>query len=239
MRRKQNKPRPETDDAARGEAQAEGHDETLEQAFEELRDLNSSLDELEEPADDEDYGQDADAISGEIREELIELEELRDRHLRLVAEFENYRKRTRREMLESADRAEGDLTGRLLEALDDLGRFADLEPEQTTAEALHEGVALVERKLLKVLHDAGLQVIDAQGARFDPNVHDALLSIPTEDPEEDDIVAQVILTGYLFGDRLLRPAQVVVKNLEGTGIGEGPADVISDSAGELGDPLDG
>lgn len=227
MRRKQNKPGPETDAPGLDEVQVEGRDETLEQAFEELRDLNSGLDELEEP--------EADAISEEIREEAIELAELRDRHLRLAAEFENYRKRTRREMLESADRAEGNLTGRLLEVLDDLGRFADLEPEQTTVQALHEGVELVERKLLKVLRDSGLEVIDAEGKKFDPNIHDALLSIPTENVEEDDIVAQVILTGYRFGDRLLRPAQVVVKNLEGTAIGEGPADVSSGPAAELDD----
>jgi molecular chaperone GrpE len=204
MRRKQNKPSREADAPELDEVQVEGSDETLEQAFEELRDLNSGLEELEEP--------EADAISEEIREEAIELAELRDRHLRLAAEFENYRKRTRREMLESADRAEGNLTGRLLEVLDDLGRFADLEPEQTTVEALHEGVELVERKLLKVLRDSGLEVIDAEGQKFDPNIHDALLSIPTASVEEDDIVAQVILTGYRFGDRLLRPAQVVVKN---------------------------
>lgn len=161
-------------------------------------------------------------ISAEIEEELAELEELRERHLRLAAEFDNYKKRTRRQLLECNERAEANLAGRLLDVLDDLGRFADLPAEQTTVEALHEGVGLVERKLLKVLQDSGLEEIEAEGERFDPRVHDALLSIPTDEPEEDDTVSQVILTGYKFGDRLLRPARVVVKNLAGTPVGEGP-----------------
>lgn len=158
----------------------------------------------------------ATAISGEIREQLEELEELKERHLRLAAEFENYRKRTRRELAEAGERGQAALVGRLLEALDDLGRVADTPVDSTTVEALHEGVALVERKLLKALGDAGLVAVEADGEPFDPNLHEALLSIPTSDPEEDDTVSQVVLTGYVFRDRLLRPAKVVVKNLEGT-----------------------
>ena len=74
----------------------------------------------------------------------------------------------------------------------------------------------MERKLLKALNDAGLAVVEADGEPFDPNLHDALLSVPTSDPDEDDTVSQVVTTGYVFRDRLLRPAKVVVKNLEGT-----------------------
>jgi molecular chaperone GrpE len=156
------------------------------------------------------------AISEEIRDQLQELEDLKERHLRLAAEFENYRKRTRRELAEAGERGAASLVERLLDALDDLGRVADIPVDSTTVEALHEGVALVERKLLKALNDAGLAVVEAEGEPFDPNLHDALLSIPTSDPEEDDTISQVVLTGYVFRDRLLRPAKVVVKNLEGT-----------------------
>lgn len=166
----------------------------------------------EEPAagDDSDAGSDADAISEEILEELQELEELRDRHLRLAAEFDNYRRRTRRELLQMREIAQADLAAQLLEVLDDLRRVAETPHETTTVEALDKGIELVERKLTKVLSDAGMEAIDPAGEPFDPNVHEALLRTPTDDPDEDELVDQVLLTGYRFGDRLLRPARVSV-----------------------------
>lgn len=142
---------------------------------------------------------------------LAELEELRDRHLRLAAEFENYRKRTRQELLKTRELGQAELAGRLLEALDDLGRIADTPADRTTVEALHQGIDLVKRKLLKELAEVGLEPIDAEGQRFDPNQHEALSSVPTDDPEEDAVVDEVFVKGYRFGERLLRPARVVVK----------------------------
>ncbi len=150
------------------------------------------------------------AISDRLREELRELEELRDRHLRLAAEFENYRRRTREELRQGRSAAHADLASRLLEVLDDLSRVAETPCEATTTEALHEGVGLVERKMMKVLTDAGMEAIQPEGETFDPNLHEALLMTPTDEPEKDDRVAQVFLTGYKFGDRLLRPARVAV-----------------------------
>lgn len=152
----------------------------------------------------------ADTISEHLREELQELEELRDRHLRLAAEFDNYKRRTRREILESREAAQASLTTQLLDALDDLTRVADVETDSTTTEALHEGVALVERKLLKALTDAGMAAINPLGERFDPNLHEAIFAAETDDPEQDDLVSQVVVIGYKFGDRLLRPARVGV-----------------------------
>jgi molecular chaperone GrpE len=158
---------------------------------------------------------DEDRLTEEIREELQELEELRDRHLRLAAEFDNYKKRTRRQMVEQRDRAQADLAREILEVLDDLARVASSDPDATSPEALHEGVEMVERKLRKKLGDAGVHRIEAAGRPFDPEVHDALASVPTDDPEEDGVVAEVIAEGYRHGDRLLRPAQVAVKQHEG------------------------
>lgn len=152
----------------------------------------------------------ADAITEQIREELRELEELRDRHLRLAAEFDNYKRRTRRELLEGHQAAQAALAAQLLDALDDLTRVADTPADSTTTEALHEGVALVERKLIKALSDAGMEMIDPLGERFDPNVHEALFAAQTDDPEQDDLISQVVVIGYKFGDRLLRPARVGV-----------------------------
>ncbi|MBV9109181.1 MAG: nucleotide exchange factor GrpE [Gemmatimonadetes bacterium] len=140
-----------------------------------------------------------------------ELEAVRDRHLRLAAEFENYRKRVERERGESWVRAQAELAGRLLEPLDDLQRIADFDPATTPAAALHEGAEMVEKKFLRALEAAGLEEIDAAGKPFDPTQHEALTMVPAASEEEDDTVAQVYRKGYRFKGVLLRPAQVVVK----------------------------
>ncbi len=153
-----------------------------------------------------------DRLSEGILEELRELGDLRDRHLRLMAEFENYRKRTRRELGEVRDRGQSDLAAALLEVLDDLGRVAETPAEATTVEALREGVELVDRKLRKKLEDAGLAPVPAaEGDRFDPSIHEAVVTAAVDDPALDDRIGRVFSPGYLFGDRLLRPAQVEVQ----------------------------
>lgn len=163
-----------------------------------------------------------DRLAEELRREVEELEELRDRHLRLAAEFENYRKRTRQELLKTREMAQADLVGRLLDPLDDLARVSSIPADSTSVEALHEGVALVERKLAKILEEAGLEPVEAEGRPFDPNLHEALVTVPTDDPERDDIISRVFVTGYRFGDRLVRPARVeVMKYRAGEGEAEG------------------
>lgn len=140
-----------------------------------------------------------------------ELQAVRDRYLRLAAEFENYRKRVERERTESWVRAQAQLAERLLEPLDDLQRIADFDPATTPSTALHEGAEMVEKKFLRALEAAGLEEIDAAGKDFDPTQHEALTTAPAQSAEEDDTVAQVYRKGYRFKGVLLRPAQVVVK----------------------------
>lgn len=140
-----------------------------------------------------------------------ELSALRERHLRLAAEFDNYRKRVERERGESWVRAQAQLLERLLEPLDDLARVADYDPATTPAGALHEGCEMVERKFLRAMEAAGLEEIDAAGKPFDPTIHEALTTVPAETAEEDNMVAQVYQKGYRLKGVLLRPARVVVK----------------------------
>ncbi len=176
----------------------------------------------------QDAGADASQrLSDEIREELAELEALRERHLRLAAEYDNYRKRTRRELTEASERAQGELMVRLLDGLDDLERVLATPAEATTVEALHEGVELVERKLRKELADAGLERIEAEGEPFDPRVHDALLTVPVADPDRDEVVSRVLVSGYRLGDRVLRPARVEVMKYQ-----PGAGDAMRDGAGD-------
>lgn len=158
-----------------------------------------------------------DDVTTDIREELEELERLRERHLRLAAEYDNFRKRTRKEMAEARERAQAELIGRLLDALDDLQRVLDTPADATTVEALHEGVELVERKLSKELREAGLEPIEAEGQPFDPHLHEALLTTPVSDPEREGLVSRVLVKGYRFGDRVVRPARVGVTTYQPSG----------------------
>jgi molecular chaperone GrpE len=144
-----------------------------------------------------------------------EIELLNDRHLRLAAEFDNYRIRIERERAELRTRSQADLVRQLLEVLDDLQRVAQYDTEQASAGALLEGVELVEKKLRRALESAGLEPIDAEGEFFNPATMEALMTVPAEHPEEDEVVAEVFQKGYRFRDVLLRPARVRVKKYEG------------------------
>ncbi|MCK5447174.1 MAG: nucleotide exchange factor GrpE [Gemmatimonadetes bacterium] len=139
-----------------------------------------------------------------------ELELVSDRHLRLAAEFENFRKRTRREQAELSVVAQADLSRRLLPTLDDLARVSSTPPETTTVEALDAGLDLILRNLRKELEEAGLTRIEAMGERFNPELHQALMTVDTPDRDLDDTVSRVFVDGYVFRDRLVRPAQVEV-----------------------------
>jgi molecular chaperone GrpE len=144
-----------------------------------------------------------------------ELSSLRDRHLRLAAEFDNYRKRVERERAEAFVRAQAQLLERLLEPLDDLQRIADFDPATTASSALHEGAEMVERKFLRAMESAGLEIVEAEGKDFDPAIHEALTTVPAAAAEDDDTVAQVFQKGYRFKGLLLRPARVVVRKFNG------------------------
>lgn len=146
-----------------------------------------------------------------------ELEALNDRHLRLAAEFDNYRRRTRREQSELSALIQAEFARRLLPTLDDLARVAATPSESTSVEALEKGMDLILRNLLKELGDAGLERIEALGSPFDPERHQAIMTAHTEEPELDGTVSRVLVDGYLFQGRLVRPAQVEVLSWEPAG----------------------
>jgi molecular chaperone GrpE len=139
-----------------------------------------------------------------------ELEAANDRYLRLAAEFENFRKRTRREQADLSVMAKVELSRRLLPTLDDLARVASTPPETTTVEALDAGLDLILRNLRKELEEAGLVRIEAMGEKFNPELHQGLMTADTAEPDLDDVVSRVFVDGYVFRDRLVRPAQVEV-----------------------------
>jgi len=144
----------------------------------------------------------------------VELEELQDRHVRLMAEFENYRKRTREELISSSSRAQAALVGALLDVFDDFQRMHELVPAQATVASILEGVELVDRKLQRVLAEAGLEIVEPVGEVFDPERMEAVVRVPVEDPEEDDRVDQVLQRGVVFKGHLVRPARVAVRKAD-------------------------
>jgi molecular chaperone GrpE len=168
------------------------------------------------PADSADPGGPTPDTVAPKTEEVIEaltseLTELEDRHLRVVAEFDNFRKRTARERSQQEMRAQAGLVKQLLESLDDLSRVSELGSHDHDAAAILEGVQLVEAKLKRALEQLGLTPIEAVGQRFNPELHEAMVTVNTDQPDEDEIVSQELAKGYLFRDDLLRPSLVAVK----------------------------
>ena len=128
-------------------------------------------------------------------------------YLRLAADFDNYRKRVAREQVELTRRANERILNELLPVLDDLERALEAAAEHEEAK-LEEGVRLVHRSLLGLVERHGLSEIETEG-RFDPHVHEALLTQAADSAEEGSVL-QVLQKGYRLGDKVLRPARVIV-----------------------------
>jgi molecular chaperone GrpE len=167
-------------------------------------------------------------LENELGEARTALAQTTDRYLRLAAEFENFKKRGVRERTEARARAQADLIERLVDALDDLARFAHVDPAQTDAKTIHDGVDMVERKFWKQLDAIGVTRIDQLGVPFDPNVHEAVTMQPAAQAAQDHTVGAVLQPGYKLGDALIRPARVVVLTFQGSA-GDGPPAPPSDS----------
>jgi molecular chaperone GrpE len=138
-----------------------------------------------------------------------DLAELKDRHLRLAAEYDNYRKRSSRERAELADRAQASFVAKLLDVLDDLDRLVASDPS-TPLPTLREGLSAVDRKLWKELQDAGVERIDPVGGPFDPSQHEAVSTTPAPERSKEQMVSATFQPGYRFKGTLVRPARVQV-----------------------------
>ena len=144
-----------------------------------------------------------------------QLADSKDKYLRLAAEHDNFRKRSVRERQEAELKGMGLLIRGILDALDDLGRFAHVDPETVDSQAVVTGAEMVEKKLLKSLAGHGLEVVDPLDHQFNPAIHEAITTVPAVSEAEDHRVAQVFQVGYVFNGVLLRPARVVVKQWNG------------------------
>ncbi|MEO8576792.1 MAG: nucleotide exchange factor GrpE [Gemmatimonadales bacterium] len=162
-------------------------------------------------AEGQDSGDD-DRVSQLERELTLE----RDKNLRLAAEFDNFRKRMIKERLEAESRGQMELVKQIIDPLDDIARFAHVDPAATDSGTIVQGVEMVEKKLGKSLRSAGLESVNPVGERFDPALHEAVGTDVAETPEEDHTVSRVYQSGYTFKGQLLRPARVVVKQYPGS-----------------------
>ncbi len=146
-------------------------------------------------------------VEQEQEQQQEEQEVVDDRLLRLAADFDNYKKRAARERAEYVALANERLVKELLPILDDLERALNAAEEHEEAQ-LEEGVRLVHRSLASLLERQGVKEIATAG-KFDPHVHEALLAQPSDEAEQGDVL-DVIQKGYKLGDRVVRPARVIV-----------------------------
>lgn len=140
-------------------------------------------------------------------EESSEYRELKDKYLRLAAEFDNYKKRNAREFSRVIETAASDLVLQILDIADDFRRAMQQESED--AAKLREGTQLIYNKLMDILQKRGVREIEAVGKQFDPVFHEAVMQQPAENVEEGQIIGEV-QRGYFYNDKVLRPARVVV-----------------------------
>ena len=139
-----------------------------------------------------------------------EAAELKDQHLRLQAEWDNYRRRTAKERLELIDNAGKDILLGFLPVVDDCQRALQVLRDSDAAPAAIEGTELIYNKLMGYLKTKGLSVIEAKGEKFDVDFHEAVTQFPAPDESMKGKVMDVVQTGYLLNGKVLRYAKVVV-----------------------------
>ena len=139
------------------------------------------------------------------------LADANDRNLRLMAEFDNYRRRTAKEQLELIETANGKLLEKLSEVQDNFERAFASENKAQDLEAFEKGMQMIYNQFAKILTDAGLEQIDPTGAELDPNMHEALMQQPSETVPEGHVVT-VFQKGYKLKNKILKTAKVIVSS---------------------------
>jgi len=148
-------------------------------------------------------------MESEIEQLKNELKETKEKYLRLVAEFDNFRKRTAREKIEVIQTASKDVLVSLLEVLDDAERAQQQIESSSEADQLKQGVLLVFNKLKNILQSKGVKKMEAKGSDFNPDLHEAVAEIPAGEKMRGKVV-DVVQNGYYLNDKIIRFAKVVV-----------------------------
>ena len=183
-----------TSDEAQNQDNGMGDDEKI-------FDFNKAFDQNEEEQPEEPKSEDTAALETTIQD-------LKDKHLRLLAEFDNYKKRTSREKYDLMTTASRDLILELLPVIDDFERAIKLK--ENIGEGLDEGMQLIYNRLLNVLLSQGAKAMDSTDETFDPDLHEAITEIPAPDPGKIGKVIDTIQKGYFLNDKIIRHAKVIV-----------------------------
>ncbi len=151
------------------------------------------------------------ATEASVEANTPESDDLKDKYLRLFAEFDNYKKRTIRERLDLMKSASQDMMTAILPVLDDFDRAQkNAEAQEKTGDPVLEGLLLVHTKLYGILKQKGLEDMDPSGEDFDPELHEAITEIPAPTPAMKGKVIDTIEKGYRLNDKIIRYAKVVV-----------------------------
>lgn len=138
------------------------------------------------------------------------IQEYIGKYRQATSEFEEARLRLRREIAKDVERVRREVLAELLEVVDNLDRAVDAAGPTASLESVVQGIEMVRRQFIAKLEALGVSRVDATGQPFDPQVHEAVTTVPAASPEEDGIVMGVIRHGYRMGDDVLRPASVAV-----------------------------
>ena len=172
-------------------------------------DEKENLDEVvEETTQQEDSQTEQDAAEQEMEQLKQQVQELKDQNLRQYAEFDNFRKRTQREKLESYKNATADCVLQFITVLDNLERALDAEKEDSS---MKKGVEMIATQFKEVMAKMDVHEINALNQPFDPELHNAVNQVQDENYGENTI-CQVFQKGYQMGDKVIRHAMVVVAN---------------------------
>ncbi len=191
---------------------AEATVETTETMEENAAELTEEVEETSvEDGEMNGSSEDTNANTAENENLAQELEESKDRLLRLHAEFDNYRKRTQREKEDWHKFAAMDLMEKLLPVLDNFERAIEsVKNEGEEVQKQLSGVEMIFRQLTEILQKEGLEPIEALGKMFDPNLHEAMMQVPVAEDQEDGQVVVELRRGYSFKGRVIRPSLVQV-----------------------------
>jgi len=156
------------------------------------------------------YSELSESNDGEVEKLTQELGEMKDKYLRMMAEFDNYKRRTAREKEEMRQTAGKDVMQSLLVVMDDMDRAGKQLEATTDLTVLKEGVSLVFNKLRATMQQKGLKVMEVGNDEFNPDLHEAITEIPAPSEEMKGKVIDVVEAGYYLNDKLIRHAKVVV-----------------------------
>ena len=146
----------------------------------------------------------------ELEEAKVELAESKDKYLRLFAEFENFKKRTMRERLDTLKTAGQDTINKILPIMDDFDRAKKSAEDKSTDEQLSEGVLMVYNKLYSTMSAMGVVPMETNGELFDPEIHEAITEIPAPSDDMKGKIIDTVEKGYHMNDKIIRFAKVVV-----------------------------